>query len=212
MDNRTKIINILETNLLCDDCLSDQSGVQPRQSVNIICRQMKDEGFVSRIRGRCPSCGSVKIVNRLLGADLPLAKPVHLGKPANKPWYWEGNVQNSIVEHLKNHGYTILREADTLSREAGVDIEAIGPKGKRLLVSVKGFPTSSKNVQARHWFAGAIFDIILYRQEYPEVDLAIGLPAGFVTYENLVSRVSWLKENAPFQIYWVKEGGLVSLE
>jgi hypothetical protein len=130
-------------------------------------------------------------------------------------WYWEGNIQSKIVHFLKANGYRILKEANTASKEAGFDIVAISPEMKRLLVSVKGFPhenNKSKNTQARHWFAEAIFDMVLYRQEFPEVKLAIGLPAGFQTYQNLCPKVAWFKESLPFNYFWVSEDGHVREE
>ena len=52
--------------------------------------------------------------------------------------------------------------------------------GQELWVSVKGYPRGTEKtnptVQARHWFQGAVFDIVLYRGEDTQVALAIALP------------------------------------
>ncbi len=58
----------------------------------------------------------------------------------------------------------------------------------------------------------AIFDIVLYRQTYPDCHYVIGLPAGFVTYENLAQRVTWLRQTVPFSFIWVKKDGTVLAE
>ena len=93
------------------------------------------------------------------------------------PWYWEGNIQGAIVEYLRKADWRISRSADTTSREAGKDIEA--ERGSReLWVTVKGWPEKSANTQARHWFAAALFDLVLYRTDNPSVELAIGIPGG----------------------------------
>jgi len=131
---------------------------------------------------------------------------------AGRPWFWEGNVQAQIVSELARNGFQIRRVADTESHEPGRDIEAVGPDGRGLWISVKGFPEKSASVQARHWFAGAVFDLLLYRDENSMVELALGLPKGFSTYENLTTRVKWARPQLPFVIYWVDEQGSVTVE
>lgn len=74
---------------------------------------------------------------------------------------------------------------------------------------MKGFPEKSASVQARHWFAGAVFDLLLYRGENADVDLALGLPDGYQTYQGLTKRIEWLRRQMPFAVYWVAESGAV---
>jgi len=148
-----------------------------------------------------------------IGIDLSTDTNTH--DDVKQKWYWEGNIQNKIVHFLKTRGYIILKEANTALKDPGVDIIAISPEMKRLLVSVKGFPyenNKSKNTQARHWFAEAIFDLVLYRQEFPEVILAIGIPEGFPTYQNLSHKVTWFKESLPLKYFWVTQEGNVREE
>lgn len=102
--------------------------------------------------------------------------------------------------------------ADTESRAQGKDIVAISQDGKELWVSVKGYPENSPNNQARHWFSSAVFDLVLYRGQNPDVSLAIGLPEGFSTYKGLIPRIRWLQDSMPFKIYWVAESGKVSVD
>lgn len=97
----------------------------------------------------------------------------------DNPWYWEGNIQAVLVNHLSMNGYRIVSTANTASHESGKDIEAVGADGKILWVSVKGWPEKSQNTQARHWFSQALFDIILYRNESKNVDLAVAFPDKF---------------------------------
>ncbi len=62
--NRIVTMLQMEGKSLCDDCLSRQSGITPRQQVNGACRQLEARGALSRDEGRCSSCGLQKIVNR----------------------------------------------------------------------------------------------------------------------------------------------------
>ena len=113
---------------------------------------------------------------------------------------------------LAQHWYRIRRVAHTESREAGKDIVAVAPNGRELWVSAKGYPENSANTQARHWFAGAVFDLVLYRNERADVHLALALPKKSVTYIALAARTIWLQKSMPFSIFWVTESGEVRLE
>jgi len=57
-----------------------------------------------------------------------------------------------------------------------------------------------------------LFDIILYRDESKDVDLALAFPEGFLTYLNLAKRIRWFKESAKFKIFWVSEDGTIRTE
>jgi hypothetical protein len=117
-----------------------------------------------------------------------------------------------VVAHLSARGYSILAVADTAARSPGKDIVAVAPDGRELWVSVKGYREKSPNMQARHSFAEALLDLVLYRGENPQVDLAVALPDGFRTYLGLAPRVNWLRCKMPFRIYWVAESGKVRSE
>jgi hypothetical protein len=128
------------------------------------------------------------------------------------PWFWEGNVQAAVVDYLVRSGWSIHRVADTASHEAGHDIEAERDDAK-LWVTAKGFPSPTARTQpatqARHWFAGAILDIALWRQEAPQnVQLGVALPE-FQTYQSLAERTRWLASAAPFAYLWVAQSGTV---
>jgi hypothetical protein len=215
MTHREVVLSVLSGGALCDDCLADKSGVHPRQTINILCRDLENEGSIRRVKADCPACKKHKILNQTAGSTIPSweqGAAISTATAGERPWYWEGNVQQKIVEYFQSQGLQVTRTANTASREAGVDIRAMGKTGRELLVSVKGYPDKSSNTQARHWFAEAIFDIVLYRQQYPDCHYAIGLPDGFTTYQNLARRVGWLKKAAPFSFIWVKEDGDVTVK
>ena len=196
---------------MCDDCLSSSTAVKPRQTVNKYCRDLAMLGKLTRQNQQCPKCKAWKVVNVMdEGKPSPNPRVVGKARSAARSWYWEGNIQDAIVKYLRKTGWEISRSADTTSREAGKDIEA--KRGSReLWISVKGWPEKSVNTQARHWFAAALFDLVLYRTDNPSVDLAIGIPDGFSTYENLLPRIRWMRKKIPFNVFKVSESGDVSV-
>lgn len=214
MSNKDKIKAALSNVELCDDCLSVSSGVVPRQTVYSICRSLFETTSIIRHDGVCDHCHKSKLTNRLADANLENTDIVSEApsEPSIRSWYWEGNVQSKVVNFLVLNSHTIRSVADTAARTSGKDIIAVSPEGSELWISVKGYPEKSHHVQARHWFSGAVFDLILYHGENPNVKLGIALPDGFVTYENLYPRIKWLKESMPFLIYWVNDNGDVRVE
>jgi hypothetical protein len=215
MTNLDLILQFLKHNKLplCDDCLSEKTGIKPRQTIYQLCSRLAKEKSVFRNSSRCSGCGKVKITNSI-NFNIPLDKP-EPDQPdivSHRPWYWEGNIQAKLVSFLAKEDYKITRVADTKSRESGKDIEAITPDGKILWVSVKGWPEKTPNIQGRHWFSQALFDIILYRDESKEIELALAFPDGFQTYLNLATRIKWFKETAKFKIFWISEQGSIRID
>jgi len=53
MTNRDRILSVIRSSLqsMDDDLLSRRSGVRPRQTVNMICRQLAEEGVLQRTVG-----------------------------------------------------------------------------------------------------------------------------------------------------------------
>jgi len=198
---------------LCDDCLSNEAGVRPRQQVTQRCNELAKSNLISREKASCPKCHEYKYVNTI-GVKVhtrTVAETVAKASDSSA-WYWEGNVQSRIVEYLKNRGFTITHVANTGARESGKDIEAQAADGRTLWLSVKGYPEKSSNTQARHWFAETLFDLILWREQDSAVELGIGLPDDRKTYINLSKRVGWFKQIVPFRFYWVSESGVVREE
>ena len=50
---------------LCDDCLSERSGVTPRQAVNYLCRMHSPPIHREKGKNPCRDCDKYKIVNKL---------------------------------------------------------------------------------------------------------------------------------------------------
>ena len=213
MTNLELILQFLKHNelQLCDDCLSEKTGIKPRQTVNQLCSRLAKEKAIFRNLNRCSGCNHIKITNSI-NPNLSLNKLEPKSEPEARPWYWEGNIQSNLASYLAKEDYKITRIADTKSRESGKDIEAIKSDGKILWVSVKGWPEKSENTQGRHWFSQALFDVILYRDESKEVELALAFPDEFQTYLNLAKRIKWFKDSARFKIFWISKHGSVRVE
>ncbi len=220
MAHRDTILQFLasSTGPVCDDCISARTGIMPRQTVNQACNRMATAGEIRRSDLEvCAFCRAPKICNHAGSSQVPpqVASPVAETDDHGRPWHWEGNVQARLVTHLASEGWRLVSAANTAAKSTGKDIVAERDR-KSLWISVKGFPESKSRThpatQARHWFSHAVFDVVMYRDEDASVELAIGLPAGYTTYENLAARVRWLRQNLPFSIYWVSESGTVRLE
>ncbi len=58
-----------DNNAFCDDCLSEQCSVKPRQQVNQICNKKEGTVFISE-KFYCTHCGKIKKVRKLKGQHL----------------------------------------------------------------------------------------------------------------------------------------------
>jgi hypothetical protein len=190
-----------------DDELARALKLKARQQANSRCRQLADEGIVERRRVRG------KIHNFLIAPEQVLVAPATPEPVEDQPWFWEGNVQDMVIEYLRNQRYRIVRSADTASRQPGKDIEAESDAGP-LWVTVKGYPKGTPrtrpSTQAGHWFKQGLFDIVVWHGEDPEAELAFALP-DFSRYRDLAARVAWLQPVARFSFIWVMEDGTVEV-
>ena len=86
LSSKERVIECLESmpEGICDDCLSKQSKVYPRQQVNSICRNLSDIGKVKREKVICPLCCKLKTSNFLFAGE---AAPsfVSVGKALREP-------------------------------------------------------------------------------------------------------------------------------
>lgn len=67
MTHQESILGYLEQRdiQLCDDCLGQELAIQPRQTVNQVCRSLANQGVICRRKYRCNQCGKAKLVNRM---------------------------------------------------------------------------------------------------------------------------------------------------
>ncbi len=140
-----------------------------------------------------------------------------------RPWFWEGRVQDALAAHLVGEGWDVREAADTESKAPGIDL--LATKDHRwLAIEVKGFPSSTYDHgpkrglpkptqptnQARQWFSHALLGMMLLRDKRPDAEIAIACPR-FTTYENLVQRTMVSFGLLGFGVYFVNENGSVDL-
>lgn len=194
-----------------DDELTQALGLKHRQHANQECLRLEAQGLIERRRKH----GKIHNFPKGLVENTTEPTAIHRQETTeNKPWFWEGNVQDAVADYLKRQGYTIARLADTRSREPGKDIEA-KKQDDLLWVTVKGYPEGTKkthhSTQAGHYFKDAFFDMALWRGENEEAILAMALP-DFPRYRDLAKKVKWIQSEAGFAFIWVKESGEVEVE
>ncbi|OQB27224.1 MAG: hypothetical protein BWY10_01517 [Chloroflexi bacterium ADurb.Bin180] len=68
MTNKESILEFLEANApggYCDDCLSEQLHIEPRQQVNQLCNGLAHQMRLARAKANCVGCGRNKTCNTL---------------------------------------------------------------------------------------------------------------------------------------------------
>jgi hypothetical protein len=112
-------------------------------------------------------------------------------------WFWEGNVVNALAHHLAGRGWKIESQADTHSKERGVDLQA-SKQGRMLLVEAKGYPSKSyrdprraneqKSTnpinQAEKWYSHALLKALRLQTAHPHAKVALAFP-DFPRYRKL---------------------------
>lgn len=215
MGHRERMLEVLREHgaPLCDDCVWEPAGMKSRQQANSRGRRLEALGVIRRGRGTCSSCRKYKTVSVPTGAQLPVAEA---RATTSKPWFWEGHVQAALVQHLTASGWALVSQADTASKEAGVDIVANDPQGQAWWISVKGYPESRADkrtrpsTQAPHWFAAAMLDVAKYRTKSDDVMIGVAFPGPFTTYERLMRQTEWLQYAAGHWYFVVQENGDVA--
>ncbi len=133
----------------------------------------------------------------------------------------EADVQAQIVGHLTRNDWSIVRVANTASREQGIDIIA-NKGGLTLAIEVKGWPgtayadprrahetkPTAPSLQARHWFSHAVLASLLMTNEHPDYEIAIGLP-DMPTYRNLHGRIAGSLQTLGVKVLFVDSSGNV---
>lgn len=73
MSNSDNILELLEEirpKAYCDDCLSHELKIKPRQQVNQICRKLANENKIKRTKATCDGCLKEKLVNQSNTQDI----------------------------------------------------------------------------------------------------------------------------------------------
>ena len=134
-------------------------------------------------------------------------------------WHTEAKVQAMVVAHLVREGWQIVSEADTASRQRGIDIVAVR-ETEELAIEVKGFPgrgfadprraneqkRARPSTQAKGWYGRAILAAMLTRSRRPHTRSMIALP-DFPRYRDLFKETAESLQKCGIEVWWVNEGG-----
>jgi hypothetical protein len=137
-------------------------------------------------------------------------------------WHTEEHTQALLVEWLKSEGWTIVRTANTATREHGVDVIA-ERNHERLGIEVKGFPSryyvrgpkkglvkpTTPVEQAKKWYSHALVPAMRLRNREPETRSVICFP-DFPVYRRLYEDTASSLRAATIEVWFVSETGDVS--
>jgi len=142
---------------------------------------------------------------------------------AGSEWHTEENTQRLLVEWLRAQGWTIVRTANTATREHGVDVVAeLG--GERLGVEVKGYPstvyaagskkgqpkTTTPANQAPKWFSHALVPAMKLRTREPASRSVMCFP-DFPIYRKLWTETAPSLVGAGIEVWVVGPDGGVEI-
>ena len=141
--------------------------------------------------------------------------------PGEGDWHTEARVQSMLVQHLRREGWEIVRSADTVRRERGIDIEATRGT-ETVAIEVKGFPGRSyadprragekkrtqPSTQAKGWYGRAILAAMIVKTQRPDVRAVIAFP-DFARYRGLYRLTAEQLQKCEIELWWItKEGGV----
>lgn len=136
-------------------------------------------------------------------------------------WFWEGNVVNALALSLAGKGWKIESQADTRSKERGVDLRA-SREGRILLVEAKGYPSTTyrdplradekkptnPTNQAQKWYSHALLKVLQLQTAYPQAKVALAFP-DFPRYEALFRETKLGLEKLGVAVLMVNSSGQV---
>ncbi|HEV7340532.1 MAG: MarR family transcriptional regulator [Sphingopyxis sp.] len=207
-----------------DDEIAQALHITRRQTVNQICRALVQSGQLERRPngqgkiGNYPASGEAEPIT-----DAHSARATKLPSILPTDWFWEGNVVEKLAAHFIRDGWTIVRCADTASREPGPDIHA-ERSGATLLVEVKGYPSAqyrdprragekkrtSPSLQAQQWFSHALLKGMRLQNEYPNATVALAFP-DFPRYRTLTEEIRGGLDRVRLTVLFVSDAGTVSI-
>jgi hypothetical protein len=136
-------------------------------------------------------------------------------------WFWEGNVQSVLRDHLLGCGWHLVSEADCFKRERGIDLLLERECG-RLAIEVKGFPgtvyargpkrgeakPTQPTLQAKHWVGEALLSAIQRQSSHPAYSIAVAFP-DVPRYRSLIASTRHALERLSIGVFLVQEDGEV---
>jgi len=216
MTHKDRIKEALKTRgAMCDDCLSAETKIKPRQAVNIACRALALDGLLVRSKDVCPRCRATKLTNRVK-ASSALVDHDEIEKSNLAP-YRKESVKDHDVEALSEDEIKQVL-VDWLSKDGwkttvawgnarGIDIEATRGK-ERWVIEVKG--PGSRQPMRVNYFIGILGET-LQRMDDPDARYSIAFP-DLQQYRGLWERLpSLAKSRTKISIMFVSMDGEVEL-
>jgi hypothetical protein len=134
-------------------------------------------------------------------------------------WFWEGRIQDVMVDYLRHDRWVIVATANTASRARGDDIEAV--KNDR---EVKGYPSvgyrdprragevkrTNPTLQAKHWYAEALLKVVRIKGTRGRTEVAMALPDA-PRYRSLLSETNGALKQLGVGVYLVRADGDVEV-
>jgi hypothetical protein len=138
-------------------------------------------------------------------------------------WFWEGNVVDTLAQHLEQSGWEVVTKADTRSKARGVDIHA-RKNGCTLLVEAKGYPSkfyrslersgetkpTNPTNQAQQWYSHALLKVMRLQTKHPDALVALAFP-DFPRYRALFNETRCGLEKLRVGLFTVLQNGQVAV-
>lgn len=162
---------------------------------------------------------------------IAIQPPLERDEPARPPsgvedrarGFPEKRVQSLVIAYLAREGWTLTSEANTDSREHGIDVVA-ERNGQTVGIEVKGYPgtdysdprragevkISHPSAQAGTYFAQAVLTAMRLRSRRPDMISVIAVP-DVPRYRSLVTEITGSLEAARIVVWLVNEDGDVAV-
>ena len=209
-----------------DDEISAALNIEPRQTVNQICRALERAGKLVRRSNLDGKLGNYPFN----GADHVELAVLHnrsenIGAEVitdtTKEWFWEGNVTDAVAKYLVERGWKVLAQADTRTKEQGLDLHArLGDQ--EVVIEVKGYPShlyrdqsrqgqrkpTRPSLQAQQWYSHAMLKVMRLRSSHPTAKQVVAFP-DFPRYRTLFEETKCSLDQLGIAVMFVSEAGHV---
>lgn len=208
-----------------DDEISAALRIEPRQTVNQVCRALVKAGVVERRRNPTGKLGNYFLGNPIGNSAAPSSDAQVPGAEsvpdATKEWFWEGNVTDAVAKYLREQGWRVLSQADTRTKERGLDLHA-SRNNQEIMVEVKGYPSRSYRdpnradqqkptnpaSQAQQWYSHAMLKAMRLQSVHASAVIVVAFP-DFPTYRTLFKDTERALRRLGVAVFFVSKTGQV---
>jgi hypothetical protein len=209
-----------------DDEISSALNIKPRQTINQICRALEKAGAIERRSNTAGKLGNFPLAVRSSFAGATVRKPSANSAPVSDQdvtgdWFWEGNVTDALAKYLRSEGWAVVSQADTRSRERGVDLH-VAKDGREMVIEVKGYPSSSyrdparagqpkataPSSQAQQWYSHALLKVLRLQTSHPACVAAMAFP-DFPRFRSLFRETKKGLARLGIVVFFVSQSGSV---